>query len=83
MTFPDESAVYAVQLKTSTTAWLAVNPVFAEFNVSVYAELLAPLLVKTPTVCDPAGPFLNSTVWVFSWVATAIYVTHELSLAIA
>lgn len=33
--FPLESVVYAVQLKTSTKAWLAVKPVSADVKVRV------------------------------------------------
>jgi hypothetical protein len=32
---PLESVVYAVQLRTSINAWLAVNPVSAEVSVRV------------------------------------------------
>jgi hypothetical protein len=59
---PPESVVYAVQLITSTSAWLASKPVADDERVIV-VEDEAPTLVNTPTTCDPEFPLRIATVW--------------------
>ncbi len=59
---PAESVVYAVQLITSISAWLASKPVADDERVMVVDDE-APTFVNTPITCNPVVPLRMAMVW--------------------